>query len=91
MANDLTKSVWVIDTANAAALTSDWVKVNRIKWDGEGSTGGENAVVTDAGGGIIFYGTAAGTNYSEAEWIGRWVRGLIVPTLGVGKLYIDFE
>lgn len=93
MANDLTNNPWVIDTASATALTAMRARVTTIRWVGA-TDAGHTAVITNAAGKVIWAGNAGSADHSEdAQTPGYRTRGLdtaglVVPTLGSGKLYI---
>lgn len=94
MANDYSGSTWVIDTAAASELTAavfgkrTVIYLKQIRWVG-GTTAGHVASVTDGDSDQVWYSVAAGANNVESDMVERWVDGLIVPTLGSGKLYIS--
>ena len=94
MANDLTKNPWVVDTASATAILSDWADVRSIQWIG-GAIAGDEAVVQDKDGRVIWRRLAGGANQNfETEFEGRFgmpVNGLKVPTLTSGTIYIRFN
>ena len=93
MANSLTANPWVVDTAAAGAILTDWANLRSIQWEGA-TTAGHEAVVQDQSGRVIWRRIAQGTNQNfDTEFEGRFgrqVNGLIVPTLGSGTLYITF-
>lgn len=88
----------IIDTASGSAVNLDKLLVNKIRWVG-GATAGDRAVVQDAAGNTFWESVATGVNYVECDDFsthghrssGRLLNGLIVPTLGSGKLYIYLD
>lgn len=83
----------MVDTADAAAILSDWADVRSIQWIG-GTTAGHEAIVQDKDGRVLWRRLATGANQNfDTEFEGRFgrhVNGLLVPTLQSGILYITF-
>ena len=94
MANSLTLNPWVVDTPAAGAISTDYADVRSIQWVAPSAAAGNEAVVQDQSGRVIWRRVAAGTNTNfDTEFHGRWgrrVNGLLVPTLASGTLYITF-
>lgn len=94
MANDLTRNPWVVDTASATAILTDWADVRSIQWIGA-TTSGHEAIVQDQNNVVLWKRASQGANQNfDTEFEGRWgrrVNGLLVPTLGSGTLYITFN
>lgn len=90
MANSKTKAgKYFVDTAGAAMVTTETVKIKSIRWEG-GTTAGHQAIVQDDQGGVIWQSVASGANYVESELIERWfIGGFKVPTLQSGRLHIE--
>lgn len=87
MANNLSNSPIIIDTPGAGVLIPDLIRVKGIRW--VGSTTGHTAIITDASDNVKWESIATGP--VEADLIedkNPW-RGLKVPTLQSGRLYID--
>ena len=93
MANQVTGNPWIIDTASGSAILTSMAQVRSFRWTG-GTTAGHSCVVQDQNGKVVWDSFANGANFLDEkvfeERHGRTVNGLIVPTLGSGKLYIDF-
>lgn len=93
MANNLTSNPWVIDTA--ATITTMKVRVATIRWIGA-TDAAHTAVITDTAGHVVWAGNANAADYSEESHPAGYARhgfdtnGLIVTTLGSGKLYVEF-
>lgn len=93
MANDLTNNPWVVDTAAATVLSADRLRLVTIRWVGA-TDAGHTAVVTNAAGKVVWAGNAGSADHSEESQLpgyrtkGLDTVGLVVPTLGSGKLYI---
>ncbi len=95
MANNFLGSppLWIIDTASATPVSTDSLRIYRIRWVGGAGVGlGNECQVTDAAGNVIFDDFATGADYSspdtvfpEKDWS---IRGLAVPILATGKVYI---
>ena len=93
MSNSLTGNVWVVDTASADPILTDWAGIRKIEWIG-GTTAGHECVVQDQNGRVVFRRLAQGANQDITETyperFGKQVDGLIVPTLTSGVVYIHF-
>lgn len=92
MANNFTSNPWIIDTAGATVLSNDLLRVRGVRWVG-GTTAGHQAIITNAAGKVMWESLASGANNVEADNIqgspgANWA-GLVVPTLGSGRLYIE--
>jgi hypothetical protein len=96
MANNLSSNPLVIDTAGAGDIlaASAPIRVRCFKWDPtQAATNGQQCVVTDSAGNEVWRSTQATTFLGMPDWIdfpegGLRMKGLKVPTLAVGKLYI---
>ena len=86
MSNDATGPIWVLDTTGT--ISTGTLRIERIAWK-NATTLNHTAKVTDGAGKIIFEDFAAGATYNTSEPIHREVTGLIVETLGSGKLYVS--
>ena len=63
--------------------------VKSIRWDAESAVAGNNAVVQDSNGKVLWSSTASGANYTEEAILETmWSNGFKVPTLDAGILYI---
>jgi hypothetical protein len=95
MANIRRNGVYIIDTAGAGDIEpiACHVTVSKIRWVG-GSTAGHEAKVTDSADNVFWDAFATGANYTESDDFAqrnpskRTLKGLRVPTLASGKLYI---
>ncbi len=89
MANSTGQNPWIIDTASATAITNDWVFIKSLVWH-EPTTAAHALEVTNKSAKNIWSKSAlaggAGLDY-EIELNG-WYKGVIVPTLGSGTLYV---
>lgn len=91
MANDTSINPWVIDTASAIPITTDVLRIARIRWVGA-SAAGHQAVLKDKNGKVVYESVANGANFVEDKPLAiRVVFGLACTTLGSGKLYLEFE
>ena len=90
MANDITNNPFVIDTPGAGALVTYSFRVRGIRWVGA-TTAGHLVSVTDQNDVVKWEGEAAGTNHTESDTIQdeKLWKGLKVPTLRSGKIYIE--
>ncbi len=88
MANKIAAGVWVLDTANTSTVVDDrMLKVKSVRWDDAGSAN-DKAVIKNKRGDIVWQSTAAGADNEDAELIEEWWDGLIMHTLGSGKIII---
>jgi hypothetical protein len=91
MANDLTSNPWVIDTPGAGVISDLKLYVKGVRWI-EATTAGHIAEIQDKNGKTKWRSVASAANYVEADMIENIVKwdGIKVPTLGSGKLYIEY-
>ena len=94
MANTFAKTpnIWRIDTASATPITTDWIAIRYMIWIAPAAVGGEQLVVTDAAGQVIWDPSAPGPNFESDEIHlpdkGNFIHGLVVPTLGTGHVLV---
>lgn len=93
MANNFTSNPWIIDTPAVTILCRDLLRVKGIRWIGA-TTAAHQAICTDQNGKVKWEGVATGVNNSEGDDVSAPLQGanwdgLIVPTLGSGRLYIE--
>ncbi len=90
MANDVTDSPFIIDTAGPGDIVSYSFRVRGIRWVGA-TTAGHTVSITDSNDVVKWESEAAGANHTEADTIAdeKLWKGLRVPTLASGKLYIE--
>lgn len=91
MANDISNSPLVIDTASATAITTRTFTAYMIRWVSGSAAAGDLATVQDRNGRVKWASVAAGANYvEETQWVKKYLifDGLIVPTLTSGTVYI---
>ena len=94
MANNITISPLVIDTAAATAITTGTFKINMIRWVSTSASAGDSAVVQNAASNTLWASLAAGANHIDETSFTRKPLifvGLIVPTLTSGTLYLYVE
>ena len=89
MANDLTGSVWKIDTASATLLFEKLIGLKGIRWVSKGAVAGDDVEIQDAAGRIIWKSVASSSNYVEADVTTRHVYGVKVTVLDSGELFIE--
>lgn len=90
MANDVTNNPFIIDTPGAGVIFSQPIRVRGVRWVGA-TTAGHLIKITDANDVEKWASEAAGANHTEADTIKEetlW-KGLKVPTMQSGKLYIE--
>jgi hypothetical protein len=88
VSNQLTGSPFVIDTPGPGVLIPGDLDVYRIRWISPSANAGHAAIIQDRFGREIWASVAAGVNHVEVHPLALRQRGLIVPTLSSGKLYI---
>jgi hypothetical protein len=92
MANILTANPWVLNTPGV--ITTDTVRVGRLRWVAEGAAAGDNVVVSDSAGHVFWEATAAGVNtiVESNPFVGIEgdCRGLVLTTIQAGKLYVSY-
>lgn len=93
MANNITTNPMVIDTAGAGVIINVSLRIKKLRWVG-GTTAGHAAVVKDKEGNIFWESVCPAANYVEETDFAlhksqrNVLNGLIVSTLGSGKLYL---
>ncbi len=92
MANDLGHNPMTIDTASGTVLREHPLFIKKIVWD-EPTTAGHQLSVTDKNSNPIWhkYAIAGGNGIDYEIELNAWYRGLIVPTLGSGIVYIHIN
>ena len=92
MANYVGGNPWSIDTISATALTNDWVYIDKLVWH-EPTTAGHVLSVTNKSGKVIWAKTAlaGGSGLDYEEELDGWYKGIIVPTMSSGTLYIHLR
>lgn len=92
MANGIRDHVWVIDTAGAALIASEEIRIDHVRWVGA-TTAGHQAEIANGAGQVMWASVASGANFlEESHGLDLRVRdGFSVPTLGSGKLYIYLD
>lgn len=89
MANDLSSNPYIIDTASATAIRSDFLYVQAFEWD-QFVNGADQVQVANAAGAIVWQ--SQGNNEGQAIWFAPGndltIKGLKVPTLTNGKLKV---
>lgn len=90
MANDISQSPYIIDTASASVIFAGLVMACTFRWIGA-TTAGHQCVVKDGTGRVVYAAIANAANFVDEGWCEVNFRGLIVDTLGSGTLYIYTE
>jgi hypothetical protein len=89
MANVSRDNVWVIDTASADPISTDDIYIHALRWVSTAASAGDQVVVTNAAGDVVWEAFATGANYTEESQVPlRITDGLAVPTLDSGILYL---
>jgi len=89
MGNDVTNNPYILDTADASALTDYRIFVKSVRWV-NATTSGHTAVIQDKDGVEKWASVAAGSEHVEADLIEEWWDGILMKTLSSGKIYISF-
>lgn len=93
MANNLTGSVWVLDTASTSTLVySGHVKIRYLRWLPNAAA--DTLLVKDALGHLIVSYTAIAGGEPGAVFVdygsGKWIDGFLLHTMNAGGvLYVD--
>lgn len=74
--------------AESDALTGLVVDVNYLHWVSKGAIAGDDLLVSDVNGDIIWEEVADGANYSKLFVLKHPVNGLVVTTMDSGTLYV---
>lgn len=84
----LSGNPWMIDTP--AAITTERQRILGFRWVA-GATAGDQCIVTDTAGVVIWESVAAGSDYVESDMFptARVYKGLTVTTLDSGRLYVS--
>lgn len=86
---------WVLDTASPTPVTREYLRVASIRWTGA-SSAAHSVVLKDTDGNVLWEATSTAADYTEESTpslnlpAGQW-KGLVVDTLGSGKLYLTLE
>ena len=93
MANDFSGNPWVIDTAFAAVpsaghITNSLLRVTSIVWTDQAAQG-DQVVLTQVNGKPLLDAKTNAPNTPIVLGNPQWIRGLLVPTLSSGKVYIQ--
>lgn len=89
LANNLAGNPWILDAA--ATITTDKVRIAKIRWDAEGAAAGNNAILTNAADRVLWAASAPGVNTTiESDFLGLEgdVVGLKVSQIDAGRLYV---
>lgn len=96
MANSTSGNPWILDTAAATVLTTDKLAIAAIRWVGS-TTAGHTAVIQNAAGRVFWASEANAANFvDETVFAGSTALsasnpvGLVMATLGSGKVYVYF-
>jgi hypothetical protein len=93
MANNYTSGIWLIDTPSSTPIVQPTalVAIRSMKWISVAGVLGDLATITDGAGSPVWQGVCSGPDFDTGIFdLGgtRTIRGLTVPTLGSGKIYI---
>ena len=93
MANDFTGNPWVIDTPYAAIpsaghIAGSLLRVTSLVWTDQANAG-DQLTVTQINGKPLMDNKASAPNVAIVLGNPQWVRGLLVPVLVSGKLYVQ--
>ena len=89
MANQVGPRHFVIDTPGATPVWLSWLSVTSIIWSNATTVGHEAIVKNASGSRVIFDAKASEANdFEQGRYDCGWVEGLLIDTLGSGKLTI---
>lgn len=89
MVNQIGPRFFVIDTPSSTPVWLAWVDVLSIIWS-ETTAAGHQATVKNASGTRIIFDakSSEAADFEMSHWGTGWVEGLLIDTLGSGKLVI---
>lgn len=91
MANSLTKSPLIVDTADAGMVTTKNLTIKAIRWV-NATTASHTAVIQDVDSRVIWSCAATGAGFTHESNIDLKVTGgFKVPTLASGILYLYLD
>jgi hypothetical protein len=93
MANDFTGNPWVIDTPyavipSAGHIAGSNLRVTALTWTNQANAGDE-MIATQINGKPVMDAKTNAPNTPIVLGNPQWIRGLLVPTLASGKLYVQ--
>lgn len=86
--------IWVLDTASGTPVSTDQVRISRIRWvAGPASAAGGECKITDAAGNLIFDEFSTGADFETPDFAfdkdkGKSFIGVILSVLASGKVYV---
>ena len=90
MANNFSGRPWILDTPGV--ITTDRVRVGKIRWDAEGASAGDNVVLSRADGRVFWSATASAANFTtesdQFDGLAGDCQGMTLTTINSGKLYV---
>ena len=93
MADNLGSNPMKIESASATAKTTDRLKIRRIVWENP-TTDADSCVVQNKDGNQIVKFDPAIAGYNQEFSLGsdgQWFKGLLVPTLDSGTLWVYLD
>lgn len=93
MANNLGQNPYIIDTPGAGIITTNIIRMKKLRWIG-GTTAGHQCIVTDQFGNVFWKSIAPAANYvEETDWTtynnqSVTLNGLKVTVMGSGELHL---
>ena len=88
MANTFKEHHWLLDTA--AVITTDVVE-GVIRWVSPTANAGDQVVITDKNGDMVWESVATGANYVEETPFSLSANGFELTTIDSGRVYVYFH
>lgn len=93
MANTLAQNPYILDTAGAGTITTNLLRVKKIRWVGA-ATAGHRCVLTDQFDNVFWESFSSGANYVEESDFTTYssqsavLNGIKITVMDSGKLYL---
>ena len=92
MANDTTRSPWILDTASSTPISTESLRPRGIRWVGV-TTAGHECKLTEADGRVKWHAKADAANREVSDVLtldeNLW-DGIALTVLGSGTVYLEF-
>lgn len=89
MANDVTRSPLIIDTAATIFAATVRVHVRSIRWVAKTAQAGNEVIIHDGSGRVVFHSCAAAANHLDVHMPQEGWKGLVVNKIDSGVLYLE--
>jgi formylmethanofuran dehydrogenase subunit D len=89
VANDITRSPFILDTAGAIFAATVKLRPRSIRWVSTNSQAGNEVILKDASGRVVFHSCAAGSGHLDVYMPEEIWKGLTVDTIDSGFVYLE--